>query len=103
MKTVSPSDAQEWLGDGKTIFIDIRDYNSYKAGHIPKAVYMDDTHTEKFLELTPKTARLVICCYHGNSSKGACRFLQEQGYAEAYSLNGGFEMWKMNGPVETGE
>jgi thiosulfate sulfurtransferase len=41
---------------------------------------------------------VVVCCYHGNSSQSAAQFLVEQGFTEVYSLNGGFEQWKVSYP-----
>jgi thiosulfate sulfurtransferase len=40
-------------------------------------------------------APLIICCYHGNSSQNAAHYFSEQGCKEVYSLDGGYEQWKV--------
>ena len=44
---------------------------------------------------------LIVACYHGNSSQGAAAYLAHQGFAEVYSLDGGFELWRATYPNET--
>jgi thiosulfate sulfurtransferase len=41
-----------------------------------------------------------VCCYHGNSSQGAAQYFAEQGFTQAYSLDGGYEMWKVLYPQQ---
>jgi thiosulfate sulfurtransferase len=89
----SAVDAKEWLKEKSAIFADIRDPQSFEQGHIPGARHLTNEKAEAFLAETPKSSRVVICCYHGNSSKGACQFLQSQGFENSFSLAGGFEAW----------
>jgi thiosulfate sulfurtransferase len=34
-----------------------------------------------------------VVCYHGHSSQGAAQFMLQQGFAEVYSMDGGFTEW----------
>ena len=77
---------------------DIRDFNSYSRSHITGAVLVDNSNVQAFMQSAPKDAPLLVCCYHGNSSQGAAGFSAEQGYQEVYSLDGGFELWKVAAP-----
>ena len=43
-------------------------------------------------------APLIVCCYHGNSSQGAAAYLASIGFAETYSLDGGFDLWRQTYP-----
>ena len=83
----------------KTVNIaDTRDRQSYDAGHINHAVHLDNASLAQFVTDTPFTQPLVVCCYHGNSSQGAAQYLSEQGFSEVYSLDGGFELFKVSQP-----
>lgn len=76
------------------IVIDIRDPNSYEAGHIEDAIHVQQANIEKFIEEADKEKPLVVCCYHGNSSQGAAEFLNQRGFKNAYSLEGGFAAYE---------
>ena len=78
--------------------VDIRDPQSFTAGHIINATALDNSNVPAFIANTKKDESVVVCCYHGNSSQGAAQFLFEQGFVNVYSLDGGFEMWKVSQP-----
>lgn len=100
VRRISIPDAAALLADGKATVVDIRDALSFQAGHIPGAVHLTNDNVGRFLKETDHARALVVCCYHGNSSISAAAFLAEQGYTEVYSLDGGFEGWRFNHPVE---
>lgn len=86
----------EFMDSGEPLHIvDIRDPQSYSMGHITGAKPLDNDNVKDFIANTPKDENVVVCCYHGNSSQGAAQFLAEQGFTHVYSLDGGFEMWKL--------
>lgn len=80
------------------VIVDIRDPNSFSMGRITAAQALNNDNVQAFIENTDKQIPVVVCCYHGNSSQGAAQVLVEQGFAEVYSLNGGYEAWKNNYP-----
>lgn len=82
------------MGEDGLQIIDIRDRGSYDSGHIHGARHIDDDNAKAFIDSADQQAPLVVCCYHGNSSQGAAQFLAAQGFEQAYSLDGGFEMWR---------
>ncbi len=84
----------------KVNIFDIRDGQSFSAGHIPHAIRLDNENITEFINNTPKDEAAIVCCYHGNSSQGAAQYLFEQGFQEVYSLDGGFEIWKVSYPKE---
>ena len=79
---------------------DTRDKQSYDAGHINNAIHLDNTSLPQFITDTPFEEALVVWCYHGNSSQGAANYLSEQGFTEVYSLDGGFELFKVSQPSD---
>lgn len=87
------------LAEQKADIVDIRDLHSFQSGHIPGARHLSNQNLNDFLAAVPRHRPLIVCCYHGNSSQGAAQFLAEQGYAEVYSLDGGFDAWRLARPV----
>ena len=92
-KEINPHLVQEMVEEGIVNVVDIRDPGSYAAGHIPNAVSLNDQNVKEYIEKTDKGTPLVVCCYHGTSSRGAAEFLSQQGFKAGYSMTGGFEAW----------
>lgn len=74
--------------------VDVRDERSYEGAHIEGAHHLDNTTLSEFLQSADQDKPLLVYCYHGNMSQGAAAFFAEQGFVEAYSLDGGFEAWQ---------
>ncbi len=80
------------------VFVDIRDQQSYALSHVDSAIHLDNRSVADFLQNQPKDQPVVVYCYHGISSQSAAQFLSEQGFSECYSLNGGYEQWRLHYP-----
>lgn len=98
-KRIDPATAQQLREQGATV-VDIRDPGSYDNGHIPGAIHIDNASVQGFIADADLASPLVVVCYHGNSSQSAAAWLAQQGFAEVYSLDGGFELWKARFPSE---
>jgi thiosulfate sulfurtransferase len=92
-KEISAQKAQEMVEEDSANVVDIRDRGSYAAGHIPNAVSLNDGNVKEYIESADKEKPLIVCCYHGNSSRGAAEYLSQNGFKEVYSMTGGFEAW----------
>lgn len=90
--------AKQKLAAGDAVLVDIRDPQSYASAHIEDAVHLSNDNLQRFIGDTPVTKPVIVCCYHGNSSQQAAQFLVQQGYSEVYSLDGGFEAWRLQFP-----
>lgn len=88
------------LSDGKAQLVDIRDEQSYAAGHIEGARHLDNTTLQAFVEEADPDQPVIVYCYHGNSSQPAAAFLNERGFEDVYSMDGGFEVWRHQYPVK---
>jgi len=81
--------------------VDIRDEQSYRAGHIKAAQHLDNTSVQTFIENADPEKPLIIYCYHGNMSQSAAAYFSEQGFDDAYSMDGGYSDWELNFPAAT--
>ncbi len=87
---------QSLLNEKPITLIDIRDQASFLAGHITGALHVGNHNVESFMANADRNLPLVVCCYHGNSSQGAADYFNQQGFEEAYSLDGGYTAWPVN-------
>ncbi|ASJ74516.1 Thiosulfate sulfurtransferase GlpE [Granulosicoccus antarcticus IMCC3135] len=86
------------LLDQPVNIVDIRDADSFQLAHITEAVHLDNTGMQSFINDTNQDIPLIVCCYHGNMSQSAGAYLAEKGFAEVYSLDGGFAEWASRFP-----
>lgn len=96
-KRINHQQARDMLNDPQTgssvQIVDIRDDESYAAGHIKGAVHLHNANIQDFIAQADLDAPLLVCCYHGHMSQSAAAYLAEQGFSDAYSLDGGYEGW----------
>jgi glyoxylase-like metal-dependent hydrolase (beta-lactamase superfamily II)/rhodanese-related sulfurtransferase len=85
--------------------LDVRERDSYEAGHIPGARLLPRGQLELRVnqELPDPTARIVTCCEFGRISTLAAATLHEMGFTRAVALDGGMKAWVEAGlPVVSG-
>ena len=93
-KQINPQEAKKLVSSQDVTIVDVRDPASYQTAHIEGAVAVDDQNINEFLAKTPKDNPLICYCTHGFSSQNAAQFFSENGFADVYSVEGGFEEWK---------
>lgn len=100
---LSVNDAAALMNTRDVMVLDIRDPDSYRAGHIEGAHHVHEglaTHISNNADLdTP----IIVCCYHGNSSQQAAAWFANEGFEEVYSLDGGYEAWAAAAPAANGK
>lgn len=94
-KHINCQQAKELMQQNSTQVVDIRDPQSYQAGHIEGSTRIDNQMVTDYIREADMDAPLIVVCYHGNSSQGAANYFNEQGFDEVYSLDGGYEAWKV--------
>ncbi|CCG88902.1 thiosulfate sulfurtransferase GlpE [Erwinia piriflorinigrans] len=92
--------AQQKLADDKALLVDIRDAQSFAAAHASGAFHLSNESLPQFLAQSDLSLPVLVMCYHGNSSKGAAQYLLGQGFSAAYSIDGGFDAWRMAFPQQ---
>jgi sulfur-carrier protein adenylyltransferase/sulfurtransferase len=95
---VDTAGAADLIGTGALV-LDVREPDEYEEGALPDAVHIPRGHLEAQVEnrLTDKTAPVVVYCAGGVRSAFAARTLQELGYTDVVSMDGGFGRWKDEG------
>ncbi|KMJ44428.1 thiosulfate sulfurtransferase GlpE [Xenorhabdus khoisanae] len=97
-QTINPEQAyQHWL-DKTAIMVDIRDPQSFRAGHATGAFHLTNETLNNFLQEADFDQPVMVMCYHGHSSQGAAQYLINMGFETVYSVNGGFEGWQKDYP-----
>ena len=76
--------------------IDIRDEQSFANGRISTAQHLDNSSVQSFVENADISKPLLVYCYHGNMSQSVAAYFGEQGFEQAYSMDGGFSDWEVN-------
>lgn len=94
-KCISIDEAKALIDKTEVALADVRDAGAFLEANIPNSVNVSDANIEEFLSQAEKNKPIIVYCYHGNSSKGAADYFSGQGYSEVYSLDGGFEEWRL--------
>ena len=92
-KQLSHAEAKDLIGHLDLIVADVRDEESFNAAHIDGAIHLTMATLNEFCDNSDKTKPILVYCYHGLSSQSVAQHLIDQGFAEVYSLIGGFEAW----------
>ena len=87
----------------KAVLIDVREDSEWAAGHAAGAVHLGKGVIERDIEskIPDKGAKLVLYCGGGFRSALAGDALQQMGYTDVISLDGGWRAYQGSGlPVE---
>ncbi|ANX02795.1 ankyrin repeat domain-containing protein [Immundisolibacter cernigliae] len=79
---------------------DTRDADSYARGHLAGAEPLAERELGQWIGRLPRAQPLLIYCYHGHASAVFAKTFADFGYAEVYSIDGGFEALALAGAVE---
>ena len=96
---ISIQDAADKLSEFAVV--DIRDPQSFSMGHMPGALHLSNDNFAEFLNNTAEEKPVLVVCYHGVSSQQAANVIAQQGFKNVYSMDGGFETWKLSQQVVT--
>lgn len=91
---ISIEEAKKMIHNGDVTIVDIRDRASFASAHVDNAIHVSNENIDHVIQATDKNKPILVFCYHGNSSKSAAEYFYNQGFVQAYSVDGGVEMWK---------
>ncbi|MEM6996000.1 MAG: pyridoxal-phosphate dependent enzyme [Myxococcota bacterium] len=93
------------LLDKSVTFVDVREFDTFRGGHIPGALPAPLADIADYAGSIPqdRDAPIVTVCNRGNMSLSGLLYLKSLGYRNVRSLDGGMQAWKASGhPVEEG-
>ena len=85
-------------------FIDVREDNEWQNGHAAGARHMGKGIIERDIEkaITDRDAEIILYCGGGYRSALAADALQQMGYTNVISMDGGWKCWRELGyPTES--
>lgn len=104
VKECTVADAKSWLDRGESLhFIDVREDHEFAKDHAKGARHLGRGILERDIEtvVPDKQASIVLYCGGGYRSALAADALQQMGYTNVVSMNGGLTAWRDAGyPLE---
>ncbi len=104
VEQLSVPDAIRLQNDQDAVFIDVREANEYKIGHILNAESNPLSGFSKNVSqlFKYKSSPVVVYCASGSRSSRACTSLRKNDFSSVYNLSGGIAAWqKANLPLVT--
>lgn len=94
-RCIGVQEAASLRAAGDTLLtLDVRAADAYAAGHMDGARHIAFSNLGDIIGTTPRSKPVLIYCYHGHASQEFAQALSDFGFAEVYSLDGGYEAWK---------
>ncbi len=91
---IDAATAAQLLDRGDILVLDSRDPDNYELARIPNARRLSADNLDTLLVSTARTTPVLLYCYHGNASQTYGQMFADFGFAEVYSLDGGFAAWQ---------
>ena len=98
IRETDPAGAAAMLANG-AVLLDVREPDEFEQGAVPGSVHIPRGNLEPNVEnrLSDKDAPVVVMCAGGVRSAFAAQTLQDMGYGDVVSMDGGFNRWKDEG------
>lgn len=96
---VSLLQATQYMNQGKTLVLDVRDATEFADGHLQNAKNIplgELPNRIKEIEKS-KNATVITVCDRGVRSANAESMLKKAGFGQVFSLEGGLSAWKSQG------
>ncbi len=99
IQEVDTAGAEQLIANGDAVVLDVREADEYEQGALAGAVHIARGHLESQIEsrITDRDAKIVVYCAGGVRSAFAAQTLEELGYSNVVSMDGGFGRWKDEG------
>jgi rhodanese-related sulfurtransferase len=96
---VSLLQATQYMNQGKTLVLDVREASEFAAGHLQNAKNIPLSELANRLGEINKTKinTVITVCETGVRSSTAVAVLGKNGFAQVFSLDGGMAAWKSQG------
>ncbi|MFZ6648722.1 rhodanese-like domain-containing protein [Undibacterium sp. TJN25] len=96
---VSLLQATQFMNQGKTLVLDVRDAEEFASGHLQNAKNIPLAELPNRIKEIEKSknATTIAVCDRGIRSSSAVSVLKNAGFEQAFSLEGGLSAWKAQG------
>lgn len=98
-RRIDAKSARQLLTRDPVLVLDSRDQASFDHARIAAARRLSSDNLDAILLGAPKFMPVLLYCYHGNASQVYGQMFADFGFAEVYSLDGGFEAWQQLHPT----
>ena len=93
---LEPNDFKIKMNQPSVTVLDVRTPEEYKAGHLNKAINVNDKGFDAESGQLDKATPVLVYCLAGKRSQRAAELLRQKGY-KVYELKGGFQAWQEAG------
>ena len=94
---ISPQKLISFSNEDKAFIIDLRDSDSFNAGHITSSINIPlNDLPRRTNEINVTSKSIILVCETGSSSPNAGEVLQKEGHKDIFILKGGINQWKMD-------
>ena len=99
IEEIDAARAAELRETDSPVLVDVRERSEWDEGAIPGAIHIPRGNLESRIEqaVPDRDATVILYCASGSRSAFAAKALEELGYENVASLQGGFGDWKRNG------
>lgn len=97
IREVTQDEFRAWIAEGKDmVILDVRESNDHAHSRIEGAINIPRGVVELEIDETvpDKNKTIVAYCGGGGRSAMVADVLQQMGYRNVYSLQGGYKLWK---------
>jgi rhodanese-related sulfurtransferase len=106
IRCIDRSEAKELMKHGDITLLDVREKVENDAGHIEGSEHISRGVLEMRIENNPaftdRDKAILVYCKSGGRSALAAATLQEMGFSNVYSLEGGFDAWSKDQAIPEG-
>jgi len=92
-KIINAEQAETLIASEKVRILDVRDFRSYRAGHIDGAVLLHEGLEQRLVDDGAFDEPVLLYCYRGIQSREKAEHFTNLGFERVYSLEGGYTDW----------
>jgi thiosulfate/3-mercaptopyruvate sulfurtransferase len=93
-RRIDVTEAAAVIRRGDALILDVRDAGSFQRGRIGGAQHASSANLTAIISGARRARPVLIYCYHGNASREFAQIFSDFGFAEVYSMDGGYEAWR---------
>lgn len=94
---ISVDAARRLIREKSPVILDVRDASAFREAHLPNAIQINLPIARSLVDRFGRDQPLLVYCQRGRASAEVAARLLEYGFREVYSLEGGFEAWRVLG------